>query len=71
MVRKEYKKEDIYVVWEPAKCIHCGICAMGLPSVFRPKERPWIQTENATKEEIIYQVNACPSSALSIKSAVL
>lgn len=64
---KEYKKDDVTILWQPEKCIHSGICARGLRNVFKPKEKPWVQTENATKEEIVAQVNACPSKALSIK----
>lgn len=64
---KEYKKDDVTILWQPEKCIHSGICARGLSKVFKPKEKPWVQTENATKEEIVNQVNACPSKALSIK----
>lgn len=66
MEKKEYKKEDIAVVWESSKCIHSAICAKGLNEVFKPRERPWIQTENASKQQIIDQVNKCPSGALSI-----
>ena len=66
-MNKEYKKEGVIVLWQPDKCIHSGICARGLSKVFKPKEKPWIQTENATKEEIVKQVLACPSKALSIK----
>lgn len=64
---KEYPKEDVTIVWDAEKCTHSGICARGLNSVFKPKERPWIQTENAGKEEIVAQVLKCPSGALSIK----
>ncbi|HEY8403853.1 MAG TPA: (4Fe-4S)-binding protein [Flavobacteriales bacterium] len=63
---KHYKKEDITVVWKPELCIHSGICARGLASVFKPKEKPWVQTEGASKEEIVRQVLKCPSKALSI-----
>lgn len=66
-MEKLYKKEDIAVVWNAEKCIHSGNCARGLSSVFNPKEKPWIQTENATKAAIVAQVNQCPSGALSIK----
>lgn len=66
-MEKEYKKEDITILWKPEICIHSGICARGLSTVFKPKERPWIQVENTSKEEIIRQVNACPSKALTIK----
>lgn len=64
---KEYPKEDIAVGWEPEKCAHSGVCFGGLPQVFQPKERPWVKVENASKQEIIDQVNRCPSGALSIK----
>lgn len=64
---KEYKKEDISVIWNPDKCIHAGLCVKGLSEVFKPKGKPWIQVENADKERIIDQVKQCPSGALSIK----
>ncbi len=64
---KEYPKEDIKVIWDMSKCTHSANCARGLPTVFKPKEKPWIQTENDTRENIIAQVNKCPSGALAIK----
>lgn len=64
---KEYKKGDIAVVWKSDKCINSTNCFTGLPSVFKPQSRPWVQTENASKEEIIAQVEKCPSGALTIK----
>ena len=63
---KTYKKEDIAIGWEPEKCIHAAFCAKQLPEVFKPREKPWVQPENATKEQIIEQVGRCPSGALSI-----
>ena len=66
-MNKEYKKEDVTILWQPDKCIHSAVCVKGLSKVFKPKESPWIQTENASKEEILNQVKACPSGALSIK----
>ena len=64
---KEYKKEDATIIWDEKKCSHSAVCMKGLSSVFKPKERPWIQPENATKDEIIAQVLKCPSGALSMK----
>jgi len=64
---KEYPKDDVVVLWEAHKCIHAGVCARGLNSVFKPKERPWINTDGASKEAIIEQVQQCPSGALSMK----
>ena len=63
---KKYKKDDISIGWEPEKCIHAGYCARQLSSVFKPKEKPWIQPEHANKAQIIEQVGKCPSGALSI-----
>lgn len=64
---KTYKKDDIEIVWKAEKCIHAGFCARQLSEVFKPKDRPWIQPDNATKERIIEQVKKCPSGALSIQ----
>jgi uncharacterized Fe-S cluster protein YjdI len=63
---KVYPKENIKVGWESEKCIHAAFCAKGLPSVFKPKDRPWIQVEGASTQEITDQVAKCPSGALSI-----
>ena len=66
-MKKDYTNNDVTIIWEPKKCIHAGICKHGLPTVFKPKERPWIQLEHASSEEILNQVKQCPSGALSIK----
>lgn len=66
-MKKTYTIDDTTIVWAPSKCIHSGICVKGLPEVFKPKESPWVQTENASKEAIVQQVLKCPSGALSIK----
>lgn len=66
-VKKEYSNNEITVVWESAKCTHSANCVKNLSSVFKPKEQPWIQVENATSQEIIDTVHKCPSGALSIK----
>ena len=67
MITKEYSNGEVTIVWKPEKCIHSGICVKTLPQVYNPKEKPWIKPENASSEEIIWQVSKCPSGALSIK----
>lgn len=64
---KEYSNGEVTIIWQSGKCTHSGNCARGLASVFKPKEKPWIQPENATSEEIIATVHKCPSGALTIK----
>jgi uncharacterized Fe-S cluster protein YjdI len=60
-----YKNSDITVVWQPSLCIHSRICFKGLPNVFDPRRRPWIEMDKATTGMIIEQVKKCPSGALS------
>ncbi|MBX2940671.1 MAG: (4Fe-4S)-binding protein [Ferruginibacter sp.] len=64
---KEYSNGEVTVVWQAGKCIHSGNCVKNLPAVFKPKEQPWVQVENAASAAIIDAVAKCPSGALSIK----
>ncbi|MBK9105432.1 MAG: (4Fe-4S)-binding protein [Saprospiraceae bacterium] len=69
MLKKEYKKGDLTIVWQPDLCIHSGVCFHNLPAVFKPRDRPWVRPEAADDTALIEAVNACPSGALSIKAA--
>ena len=64
-IKKEYTNNEITIVWKPKICIHAAECVKALPKVYRPDEKPWIQIENATTEELKAQVRKCPSGALS------
>lgn len=64
---KQYTNEEVTVIWKPDLCIHSGICLRGLPKVFNLKQKPWVNMEGATSEEIVELVRECPSKALSIK----
>lgn len=61
----EYTNDELTVVWKPESCIHSAKCVHGLPEVFKPKERRWIQMENASTDDIITAIKGCPSGALS------
>ncbi|MDT0556560.1 (4Fe-4S)-binding protein [Patiriisocius hiemis] len=61
---KEYQLDDVTVVWEPSLCIHSKKCVHGLPKVFKPTEKPWVQTENTTTEALKETIDTCPSGAL-------
>ncbi|MFT6849251.1 MAG: putative Fe-S cluster protein YjdI [Sphingobacteriales bacterium] len=67
-INKRYPVDTVNVVWKPGKCIHSAECAKNLSAVFKPKEKPWIDVDGASEGEIIDQVNACPSGALSIEN---
>lgn len=62
---KEYSTEDLTVVWKPSLCIHSEKCWRGLPEVFNPKSRPWIQPEGTDTDTLMNQIKKCPSGALS------
>jgi uncharacterized Fe-S cluster protein YjdI len=62
---KEYKKDDLVVVWQPDLCIHSKNCIHGLPGVFDFDRRPWIDPGQASEDSIKKQIDNCPSGALS------
>jgi uncharacterized Fe-S cluster protein YjdI len=64
---KRYSNGEITVVWQPSLCIHSGICARGLPLVFAPRRRPWVVLDGHTTQQVVDQVEACPSGALRIE----
>ena len=64
---KEYSNEELTVIWKPKICIHSAECVKRLPNVYKPNEKPWINVENATTDELKEQIKACPSGALSYR----
>lgn len=62
---KKYSNEEITVIWKPKMCMHSQKCFRGLPNVFDPTKKPWVDIAGATSQEIKDQVNHCPSGALS------
>lgn len=62
---KQYTNGDITVVWKPELCEHVGFCARGLPEVFNPRRRPWIELHHSDSPTVAAQVEKCPSGALS------
>lgn len=64
---KEYSNGEITIVWKPEVCIHSAVCLRTLPKVYNLKARPWINVQNATTNELMAQVDKCPSKALTYK----
>ena len=62
---RQYSNGEITVHWKPSLCTHAGFCAAGLPDVFKPKAKPWVDVTGADTEAILAQVKKCPSGALS------
>jgi uncharacterized Fe-S cluster protein YjdI len=67
-ITKKYSNGEVTIVWKPALCAHSTICwkaSTGLPSVFDPRKKPWVDPLGASTQEIVQQVRKCPSGALS------
>ncbi|RAI80485.1 hypothetical protein BFS35_008580 [Macrococcoides goetzii] len=62
---KSYRNKDITVHFEASRCIHATECVRGLPQVFDVDKRPWINVDNASKEDITEVIMRCPSGALT------
>jgi uncharacterized Fe-S cluster protein YjdI len=69
MVAKKYTGNGIDVFYEPALCIHAARCVHGLPDVFDPQKRPWIQPVNASADALAEVISRCPSGALHYERA--
>lgn len=63
----EYSNGELTIIWQPEKCAHSGICVKMLPAVYAPGKKPWITPANATTEQLMAQIEKCPSGALSYK----
>lgn len=61
-----YIKGDVIVEWYDDRCIHCHLCHEGLPTVFDPASKPWVNMDGAPLEQIAQQVGKCPSGALRL-----
>ena len=62
---KEYSNDEITVFWKPDICIHSAECVKGLPEVFDPNKKPWVNLKNSESKEIMATIDKCPSGALS------
>ncbi len=61
---REYDATGIVVEYDVGRCIHAAECVRGLPSVFDPKRRPWIDPSGADVGELAQVVERCPTGAL-------
>ena len=59
-----YKSETVTVWYNVTRCIHAKECVHGLPQVFDPDRRPWIDPEQAQAGAIAEVIMRCPTGAL-------
>ena len=59
-----YESDKINISYNSKLCIHAAECANGLPSVFNPKNKPWVNPSGADADKIVEMIERCPSGAL-------
>ena len=60
----EYTGEGVEVTYDVLRCIHARECVRGLPRVFDPDRRPWIEPDNADVDDLAEVIERCPTGAL-------
>lgn len=60
----KYENGEVRVKWDMNRCIHAEECVNGLPDVFDPGRKPWIEPDNASLEDLKEVIVKCPSGAL-------
>jgi uncharacterized Fe-S cluster protein YjdI/CDGSH-type Zn-finger protein len=69
LVVKEYSSPVVTVTYDAARCRHFAECVRGLPAVFDPTTRPWIQPSNADAARVAEVIRRCPTGALQYRLA--
>lgn len=64
---RSYEGKGIVVRFELGRCIHAAECVKGLPDVFDPRRRPWIDPGKAEPDDIAKVVSRCPTGALTFE----
>jgi uncharacterized Fe-S cluster protein YjdI len=62
-----YEAPGITVTFDPALCIHSGVCVRGMPGVFDVHRKRWVRPELAAAADVAAQVARCPSGALQYR----
>ena len=60
----EYAGEEISIGYDAKRCIHAAECVDGLPAVFDPDRRPWVDPDGAGADAIADVIGRCPTGAL-------
>ena len=63
-----YEGRSGIVTYDAKRCIHAAECVHGLPAVFDPNAKPWVNPDGADAAALVAAVARCPSGALAIES---
>lgn len=62
-----YSGKRIEVSYDVNRCIHARECVRGLPDVFDPDKRPWIEPDKADVDDLADVIMECPTGALQFE----
>lgn len=61
-----YEGNEATVNYNPMLCSHAAECGRLASNIFNPANKPWVQPDKGTVEEVEAAISACPSGALSL-----
>ncbi len=61
---REYAGKDVVVRYDVKRCIHAAECVNGLPTVFNPDRKPWVDPDVAAADAVAEVILRCPTGAL-------
>ena len=64
-----YQGQQLTVLYDVKRCIHAAECVHGLPEVFDPQRKPWVEPDNAEAEPLRETIMRCPTGALHFENA--
>lgn len=64
-----YTGSQVSVTYNPLLCSHAAECGRLASHIFDPAQKPWVQPDKGSLEEVHAVVAACPSGALALAEA--
>lgn len=65
---ESYDGKNVVIEYDAKICSHAGECVRGLPKVFMPGAKPWVQPGDISYDEAAAVIAKCPSGALKVKA---
>ena len=63
-----YEGDDATITYNRLLCSHAAECSARAIAIFNPKQKPWIQPNVGTVDQMVEVASACPSGALRYAS---
>jgi CDGSH-type Zn-finger protein/uncharacterized Fe-S cluster protein YjdI len=63
-----YQGRQLTVLYDVKRCIHAAECVHGLPEVFDPQRKPWVEPDKAEAGPLRETIMRCPTGALHFEN---